>query len=206
MRRRRGNSWRRLGEQERIELLQRVADGVTQEEAAAAVGSSRKAVQRLLIATGGLRLRMPVRSPLRLAVAEREEVSRGIVAGDSLQQIAGRIRRTASTLSREVACNGGRCACRACRAEQATSRRAQRPKPERYPQLRREVERGLLERWSPQQIAARLVCDYPDDLTMRVSHETIYRTLLRLVRAIVSLRRPPRRDCRGSNSVHPAPS
>jgi hypothetical protein len=59
--------------QERIELLQRVADGVTQEEAAAAVGCLRKAVQRLLIATGGLRLRMPVRSPLRLAVAEREE-------------------------------------------------------------------------------------------------------------------------------------
>jgi IS30 family transposase len=43
--------------------------------------------------------------------------------------------------------------------------------------LCREVERGLLVRWSPQQIAARLICDYPDDLEMRVSHATIYKTL-----------------------------
>jgi IS30 family transposase len=102
------------------------------------------------------------------------------VAGDSLQQIARRVGRPVSTLSREVARNGGRSTYRAWHAETAAARRARRPKPAKlawHTRLRREVERRLLERWSPQQIAARLVCDYPDDLTMRVSHETIYRTL-----------------------------
>jgi len=102
------------------------------------------------------------------------------VAGDSLRQIAGRLGRVVSTLSREVERNGGRLAYRACHAETSAARRARRPKPAKlalHSRLRREVERRLLERWSPQQIAARLVYDYPDDLAMRVSHETIYRTL-----------------------------
>jgi IS30 family transposase len=113
-------------------------------------------------------------------VADREELSRGLVAGDSLRQIAGRLGRVVSTLSREVERNGGRTAYRACHAETSAARRARRPKPAKlalHSRLRREVERRLLERWSPQQIAARLVYDYPDDLAMRVSHETIYRTL-----------------------------
>ena len=101
------------------------------------------------------------------------------MAGDSLRQIAGRLGRVVSTLAREVKRNGGRTAYRACHAETSAARRARRPKPAKlalHRRLRREVERRLLERWSPQQIAARLVYDYPDDLAMRVSHETIYRT------------------------------
>ena len=69
---------------------------------------------------------------------------------------------------------------RAWRAEETAARRMRRPKPAKlatYPRLRREVERRLAERWSPQQIAARLMCDYPEDPEMRVSHETIYRSL-----------------------------
>jgi IS30 family transposase len=76
--------------------------------------------------------------------------------------------------------NGGRADYRAWRAEETAARRARRPKPGKlllFPRLRRVVERRLLERWSPQQIAASLVSDYPDDLEMRVSHETIYRSL-----------------------------
>jgi len=102
------------------------------------------------------------------------------VAGDSLREIARRLGRVVSTLSREVERNGGRTAYRACHAETSAVRRARRPKPAKltlHSRLRREVESRLLERWSPQQIAARLVYDYPDDATMRVSHETIYRTL-----------------------------
>jgi IS30 family transposase len=141
---------------------------------------STKSIQRLLARTGGLERRAQERSPLRLSPADREELSRGLVAGDSLRQIAGRLGRVASTLSREVERNGGRTAYRACHGETAAARRARRPKPAKlalHSRLRREVERRLLERWSPQQIAARLVYDYPDDPTMRVSHETIYRTL-----------------------------
>ena len=130
--------------------------------------------------TGGFRSRVTVRSPRRLSLADREEVSRGLVAGDSLHQIAARVARPVSTLTREVERNGGRATYRAWQAETATARRARRPKPAKlalHTRLRCEVERRLLERWSPQQIAARLLIDYPDDRTMRVSHETIYRTL-----------------------------
>jgi len=71
-------------------------------------------------------------------------------------------------------------AYRAWRADSAAIERGRRPKPAKLAvdsRLCREVERGLRANWSPQQIAARLICDYPDDLSMRVSHETIYRTL-----------------------------
>ena len=180
MLRRRGNHARRLSEHERRELQRRVAAGETFASAAAAVGCSTKSIQRLLARTGGLEQRVHERSPLRLSPADREELSRGLVAGESLRQIAERLGRFTSTLSREVERNGGRTAYRACHAETSAVRRARRPKPAKlalHSRLRREVERRLLERWSPQQIAARLVCDYPDDPTMRVSHETIYRTL-----------------------------
>jgi len=180
MLRRRGDHARRLSEHERRELQRRVAAGETFASAAAAVGCSTKSIQRLLARTGGLEQRAQERSPLRLSPADREELSRGLVAGDSLRQIAERLGRVASTLSREVERNGGRTAYRACHAETSAVRRARRPKPAKlalHSRLRRAVERRLLERWSPQQIAARLVYDYPDDPTMRVSHETIYRTL-----------------------------
>ena len=180
MGRRRGNHARRLSDDERRELRRRVAEGETFAQAAAAVGCSAKSVSRLMAKTGGLRQRLTARSAWRLSFAEREDLSRGLVAGDSLQQIAGRVGRPVSTLSREVARNGGRSTYRAWHGETAAARRARRPKPAKlawHTRLRREVERRLWDRWSPQQIAARLVIDYPDDLTMRVSHETIYQTL-----------------------------
>jgi transposase, IS30 family len=180
MQRRRGDHARRLSEHERRELQRRVAAGETFARAAAAVGCSTKSIQRLLARTGGLERWARDRSPLRLSPADREELSRGLMAGDSLRQIAGRVGRAASTLSREVERNGGRTAYRACYAESSAVRRGRRPKPAKlalHSRLRREVERRLLARWSPQQIAARLVFDYPDDPAMRVSHETIYRTL-----------------------------
>ena len=121
-----------------------------------------------------------VRSPRRLSLADREEVSRGLIAGDLLRQIAGRLGRAASTISREVAWNGPRHVYRAWQAETTAARRAPRPKPAKFathPRLCREVQCRLRQCWSPQQIAARLVRDYPDDLDMRVSHETIYRSL-----------------------------
>ncbi|MBA3558989.1 MAG: helix-turn-helix domain-containing protein [Gemmatimonadaceae bacterium] len=69
---------------------------------------------------------------------------------------------------------------RAWRADGKAHLRARRPKTPKLavcPRLRAEVERGLARRCSPQQIAARLVCDFPDDPEMRVSHETIYQSL-----------------------------
>jgi IS30 family transposase len=116
----------------------------------------------------------------RLSFAEREEISRGLQAGESLRRIAARLGRAPSTVSREVDRNDGRTGYRAWRAAVATQRRARRPrmaKLARNQRLRQAVERLLLERWSPQQIARRLVLDHPGDGEMRVSHETIYRSL-----------------------------
>lgn len=180
MRRRRADHGRRLSQTDHLEIQRRVSEGETFATAAAAVGCSTKSIQRFMARTGGLMRRARERSGLRLSLADREELSRGLVAGDSLRQIAARLGRAASTISREVAWNGPRDVYRAWRGEKTAARRARRPKPAKlatHPRLCREVERRLLDHWSPQQIAARLVCDYPDDLEMRVSHETIYRSL-----------------------------
>jgi IS30 family transposase len=137
-------------------------------------------VQRLLAKTGGVKPRTKPRSPLRLSLSEREEISRGLLAGDSRRVIATRLGRSPSTVAREVAAAGGRNPYRAWRGDERARRRARRPKSAKLaasPRLRREVQRLLGLRWSPQQIAARLVIDHPEDPEMRVSHETIYQSL-----------------------------
>ena len=165
---------------ERLELQRRVRSGETHQSAAAALGCSAKSVQRLLGKTGGLMPRTMPQSALRLSLSEREEISRGLLAGETCRRIAARLGRSPSTVSREVAAGGRRDRYRAWRAEERARQRVRRPKTAKLassPRLRDEVERWLTLRWSPQQIAARLVLDYPDDLEMRVSHETIYRSL-----------------------------
>lgn len=170
----------RLAHAERLELQRRVREGETHGAAAKAVGCSAKSVQRLLRKTGGVKPRTGAQSAARLSLAEREEISRGLLAGDSCRVIATRLGRSPSTVSREVAAGGARREYRAWRANEKAHRRAHRsktPKLVACPRLRAEVERGLKRRWSPQQIAARLVRDFPDDPEMRVSHETIYQSL-----------------------------
>jgi len=115
-----------------------------------------------------------------LTFAEREAVSRGLAAGDIPQVIAQRLGRAPSTITREIHRNGGRDEYRAETAERAAADRACRPKRCRlatHARLRTVVARQLAAKWSPQQIAGWLVTEFPDDPTMRVSHETIYRTL-----------------------------
>jgi IS30 family transposase len=113
-------------------------------------------------------------------LAEREEISLGVQAGLSCRAIAARLGRAPSTVSREIARNGGRVRYRACAAERATLARGRRPKLAklaRHAGLRRVVEAKLRKRWSPQQITAWLSKNFPDDQRMRVSHETIYLSL-----------------------------
>jgi len=170
----------RLTDAERLELQLRVRAGETHEVAATALGCSAKSVQRLLVKTGGVKPRSTPQSALRLSLPEREEISRGLLAGDSCRVIARRLGRAPSTVSRDVARAGHRERYRAWRADETVHRRAHRPKIAKLiaaPRLRGAVERGLRRRWSPQQITARLVLDYPDDLERRVSHETIYQSL-----------------------------
>ena len=122
-----------------------------------------------------------MRSPLRLSLTEREEISRGLAGGESLRAIARRLGRAPSTVSREVATNGGRRRYRACQRGQG--RGAADAPPEAVEarascdRLRTVVEAKLELRWSPQQISGWLVEEFPDDPEMRVSHETIYVSL-----------------------------
>jgi IS30 family transposase len=116
----------------------------------------------------------------RLSIEEREELSRGLVAKESLRSIAGRLGRPASTLSREVARNGGVARYRAARAHRAAHARARRPKEHklaRHRDLARAVEGGLETRWSPEQIANRLRLEHPAEPYWWVSHEAIYQSL-----------------------------
>jgi transposase, IS30 family len=173
-----GNA-RRLSRADRSEIERLIWGGETFAVAAAAVGCSTKSIQRFMALTGGLKPRRQ-RSPRRLSMADREELSRGLVAGESLRTIARRLVRAPSTISREVAWNGHRSRYRAWRAEEGAAQRARRPKAEKLATnvaLCREVERKLEAFWSPQQVSRHLVADYPGDLGMRVSHETIYKSL-----------------------------
>ena len=153
------------------------------------------------------RLRRPapaerVRSPLRLSLREREEISRGLAAGESRRSIAGRLGRSPSTIVREVARNGDACRYRACAADRAALVRARRPKVAKLvacPRLRAVVESKLELRWSPQQISGWLVAEFPDDLEMRVSHETIYLSLF--VQARGALRKELTRYLRSKHTT-----
>ena len=170
----------RLTSAERLSLQALVRSGESHKAAAVVVGCSAKSVQRLLRRTGGLKPRSTPRAALRLSVLEREEISRGMEAGISCRAIAKQVGRSPSTVSRDVAASGGRTRYRAWRADARASSHARRPKMPKLlscAALRHEVERRLQQRWSPQQISARLRTDFPGDLNMRVSHETIYQSL-----------------------------
>lgn len=165
-------------QRERIWVLW--AEARSQRAIARELGCPSQWVRRYVALTGGIRPAPRRRAVRALTVAEREEVSRGIAAGTSLRAIARELGRSASTVSREVARNGGVAAYRACTADSAAWVRARRPKASKLAEdgaLRRVVEAGLAVRWSPQQIAAVLRREHPNDPDRRVSHETIYLAL-----------------------------
>lgn len=144
------------------------------------LGAPVQHVRRYVAQTGGVRPRPAARSARHLLLAEREEVSRGLAAGWSLRRIAAQLGRPHSTVSREVARNGGREAYCAHHADAAAYERARRPKAGKLrcrPELLAAVQRGLELEWSPEQVSQRLRLEYPDDPSMWVSHETIYLSL-----------------------------
>ena len=137
-------------------------------------------LRRLVHAAGGIRPRPRKRARIALSLQEREEISRGLAAADSLRSIARRIGRSPSTVSREVARNHGRRNYRASNADLAALIRAGRPKPAKFTiceRLRVEVTARLKANWSPQEIARFLKKVYPLEPEMHVSHETIYLSL-----------------------------
>ena len=145
-----------------------------------ALGCHSTTVSWVIGRAGGLRPAPRVRALRTLSLAEREEISRGLAAGEGIRGMARRLGRAPSTISREIHRHGGIATYRASVADAAAWRDARRPKRcrlVRHPRLRRAVERQLRADWSPQQIAVWLRHTYPDDPTMQLSHETIYRAL-----------------------------
>ena len=165
-------------EYERIAEL--LAEGAPFWKVDAEINHSRWAIARAI-----KRLKQPskpesTRSPLRLSLAEREEISRGLVAGESMRSIASRLGRSPSTVSREVRRHGGARHYRAVSADHRALRSAKRPKRCKLAmnaRLRAVVEAKLELEWSPQQISGWLGEEFPNDPEMRVSHETIYLSL-----------------------------
>jgi len=138
--------------------------------------------------TGGIRPPDRKRRPQSLSLAEREEISRGLVANQSLRSIARKLGRAASTVSREVFRNGGRAVYRATTSDKAAWDKALRPKTCKlacYPELARAVSRKLRRKWSPQQIAGWLKRNHPEEIHKTVSHETIYRSLYIQARGVL---------------------
>ena len=164
------------------ERLWRVrAEGVSDRELTRRLGLTGRQVEYYLERCGGIRPRRPRRrDPRRLSLAEREEISRGIARGDSDRAIGRLLGRSHVTIGREIRRCGGRGRYRAHFADHEAWLRARRPKPgklERCPELAALVRERLREDHSPQQIAGWLRREYPDNEAMRVSHETIYRSL-----------------------------
>jgi len=165
------------------EQLQRAyelrASGCSLREIGAALGCDHSTVHRVVGERQVVPLHDWVPRAGRLTLADREEISRSLARGDSFTVIAAGLGRSVSTVSREVAANGGRDGYRAQAAHRRARARACRPKVPKLacPRLAGVVTEWLLEWWSPQEIARRLRIEFPHDPMMRVSHETIYQSL-----------------------------
>ena len=161
-------------------MWERWRKGESLQQIAQLFDRNHSSVQRILAETGGIQTKQRRRSSLALTLAEREEISRSVVAGDSIRAIANRLGRAPSTISRELKRNGGMQGYRANNADQLAWERAHRPqicKLVRNRELAQVVASKLRLQWSPEQIAGWLKHVYAVNRDYQVSHETIYRSL-----------------------------
>lgn len=161
-------------------MWERWKQGWTLHEIGKLFDRAHSSIHQILAETGGIRPVQRSRSSTALTLAEREEISRAMVAGESIRSTATRLGRAPSTISREIMRNGGRCSYRANQADDAAWDRARRPKRCKLIEnraLAHIVADKLRMLWSPEQIAGWLKQTYPDDESHHVSHETIYRSL-----------------------------
>lgn len=167
-------------ESQKALMWERWRKGESLQQIAQLFDRNHSSVQRILAETGGIRPAQRCRSRLALTLSEREEISRAIVAGQSIRSIARQLGRAPSTISREIDRNCGQEEYRASQADQAAWDRAHRPKLCKLTEnrvLAHRVADKLRSQWSPEQIAGWLKHAYPGDEDYQVSHETIYRSL-----------------------------
>lgn len=185
-----GKRYQRLGftVAQSTELWDRWQRGERLKSIGRALGKPSSSIWAHLKPHGGIRPRPRRRSRLALTAIEREEISRGVAAGESMRLIAFTLGRSPSTVSREIERNGGRRRYRAALAEKRAVKAAQRPKlcklaiNERLKDL---VTEKLQLEWSPEQISGWLKRTYPKEEAIHVSHETIYRSLFVQARGVL---------------------
>jgi transposase, IS30 family len=167
-------------ERQKALMWERWQKGDTLHQIAQLFDRHHPSIARILGETGGIRPVRRCRSRLALTLAEREEISRAVVAGHSRRSIATQLGRAPSSVSREIKRNGGQECYRASQADQSAWDRGRRPKIGKLAAnraLARIVAGKLQRQWSPEQIAGWLKRTYPDDTSRQVSPETIYRSL-----------------------------
>jgi len=178
----------RLSPTEKNEIGGRWKAGQSMHEIGRAYGRPHPTIRKLLLPHGGIAPIARRRSRLALTLAEREDISRGIASDSSIREIARGLSRATSTVSREIVRHGGRPAYRAHDADGQAWQSALRPKRcllVMNRKLRDIVASKLILDWSPEQISGWLKNRYPNDESMRVSHETIYRSLFVQARGVL---------------------
>jgi IS30 family transposase len=169
----------KLSDAQRADMWNRWKAGQSLQAIGRALGKDHVVIRFLLARHGGIAPAARRRSQRVLTLAEREDISRGIASGCSIRVIAQGLSRASSTVSREVARHGGRAQYRANQADQQAWE-SLRPKTcllATHNTLQEIVANKLIEDWSPEQISGWLKTEYPEDESLRVSHETIYRSL-----------------------------
>ena len=178
--------WHRLPESIRWRVIRMAAGGASYREMQEVLGLSMGPLVRVLVPLGGVIRTDAVRcwegrsGSGRLSLEERIEIRLGVERGWSMRLIATRLGRDVSTVSRELARNGGRVRYRPMEAHRRAWELARRPKTTKLsscPGLRSRVIADLERLWSPRQIQHRLRLEFGDDASMSISHETIYRSL-----------------------------
>lgn len=162
--------------------------GQSLSEIGRALGKHAGSIHGVVSSNGGIVPSQRRRSRLGLTLAERESISRGLASRLSMRQIAKDLRRAPSTICREVSRNHGSLTYRAVDAETKAWARGRRPKAcllAIQPELCTVVAVKLRLDWSPEQISGWLKREYPDDPSMHVSHETIYRSLFIQARGVL---------------------
>ena len=178
----------RLSPTEKTEIWKQWKSGQTLHAIGRVFGRPHPTIRKLLLPRGGIAPAPRRRSRLALTLAEREDISRGIASGSSIREIARHLDRAASTVGREVNRHGGRPTYRAHEADDQAWESALRPKTcllAMHRRLREVVASKLILEWSPEQISGWLKTEYPEDERMRVSHETIYRSLFIQARGVL---------------------
>jgi IS30 family transposase len=179
---------RRLAREQEDELWARWKAGESLPTIGLALATQADCLRAVVARRGGIAPPPRRRAERALGLAEREEISRGLAAGAGVCAIARALRRPPSTVSREIARNGGPGQYRAAPADAAAWRRGRRPQRcwlARQPRLCAVVAEKLEAKWSPQQISAWLRATYPNESAMQVSPETIYRSLYVQARGVL---------------------